>query len=504
MRLAKLFFLLVLPALIWNAPLQSSASTTVQQYSPWALLATSNLSYDNLLSFIETIEHGDPSLIESFWNVDDVNDFIAFLSRQGIPDSNTQDLEDLEDDIDWLLSDEDYDPYDDHWFYTSLNDQNPNIILAPLKYPQPQTLLCKSWTEKKWKKTKKFVRKHKKEIIIAAVVVVATVVIVATKGAAAPVVIPAIASTTDRTPVNKPGEVYTQDEEDDPPPRPQPPPLPEPPTHPNPEAQISNDTLKEQTNHIKEVLTQEIPDQSLNIPPKEESTFWREMSDTLSMLSHQAIEDPTNILGIPIKQSSLDTCHENIDDFFGTDYADLFTADAKENQPDITVGVLPPPSTLGETAKKVATLARTSKTLAGTAAAASALSKPTNNFIQQYQSGELEIRNDLANRGFNTPHRPEGIPKDWNVKPSTKGGGIRYSLEIPKKSGDITIKAEVRIMPANPASPQASRRVDYVIHNVNGKYYDKNGNEVDLQSSESHIPLEEYDFNKISKKVPYE
>lgn len=409
MRLAKLFFLLVLPALIWNTPLQSSAPATVQQYSPWALLARENLSYDTLLSFIETIEHGDPSLIESFWNVDDVNDFIAFLSRQGIPDSNTQALEDLEDDIDWLLSDEDYDPYDDHWFYTSLNDQNPNIILAPLKYPQPQTLLCKSWTEKKWKKTKKFVRKHKKAIIIAAVVVVATVVIVATKGAAAPVVIPAIASTTDRTPVNKPGDVHVRNEDDDsPPPRPQPPPLPELPTHPHPETQLSNETLKEQTNHIKEVLTQEIPDQPLNIPPKEEPTFWREMGDTISMLSHQAIEDPTNILGIPIKQSSLDTCHENIDDFFGTDYADLFTADAKENQPDITVGVLPPPSTLGETAKKVATLARTSKTLAGTAAAASALSKPS--------SPQINTEKQIDPR---LPENPDDLLKDPTWKETT-------------------------------------------------------------------------------------
>ena len=480
MRLAKLFFLLVLPALIWNAPLQSSAPTTAQQYSPWALLARENLSYDNLLSFIETIEYGDPSLIESFWNIDEVNDFIVFLSRQGIPDSNTQELDYLEDDIDWLLSDEDYDPYDDHWFYTSLNDQNPNIILAPLKYPQPQTLLCKSWSAKKWKKTKKFVKKHKKAIIIAAVVVVATVVIVATKGAAAPAVIPAIASTTDRTPVNKPGEVYTQDEEDDPPPRPQPPLLPEPPTHPNPEAQISNDTLKEQTDHIKEVLTHEIPEQSLNIPPKEESTFWREMSDTLSMLSHQAVEDPTNILGIPIKQSSLDTCHENIDDFFGTDYADLFTADAKENQPDITVGVLPPPSTLGETAKKVATLARTSKTLAGTAAAASALSKPT-----------AARKQDISNRYLDSklPSTPEKLLESSSWKetshPLAKERGHRMFEN--KDTGEKLTYDE-----AKPGEPGHKGRSHWHRYNPNSTgdhdmYLDAKGDPVAKGSPESHL-----------------
>jgi len=38
--------------------------------------------------------------------------------------------------------------------------------------------LCKSWLSKKWKRTKKFVKKHKKAIIIGAVVVVAVAVVV--------------------------------------------------------------------------------------------------------------------------------------------------------------------------------------------------------------------------------------------------------------------------------------------------------------------------------------
>lgn len=221
------------------------------------------------------------------------------------------------------------------------------------------------------------------------------------------------------------------------------------------------------------------------------------------------MEKLQKILGIPIDHSTLNACHENIDNYFGTSYADLFSPEAKDSQPDITVAVLPPPTALGETVRKVAAIVRSSKTLAGTAAAASALSKPTspnrsNNEIQQYQPIETEIRISLTNKGFNTPPRPKGIPKDWNVKPSTKNGGIRYLLEIPKKTGDITIKAEIRLMPGNPNSPQSSQKHDYVVHNVNGKYYDKDGNQVELQSSKSHIPLEEYNFNKISKKVPYE
>jgi tetratricopeptide (TPR) repeat protein len=43
-----------------------------------------------------------------------------------------------------------------------------------------EVILCKSWAQKKWKQTKKFVKKHKKAIIIgAAVILAATVVVVA-------------------------------------------------------------------------------------------------------------------------------------------------------------------------------------------------------------------------------------------------------------------------------------------------------------------------------------
>ncbi len=68
----------------------------------------------------------------------------------------------------------------------------------------------------------------------------------------------------------------------------------------------------------------------------------------------------------------------------------------------------------------------------------------------------------------------------------------------------MTTQAEVRVMPANPNSPQPGHHTTYVIHNVKGKYYDKKGNEVSLKSIEAHIPIDEYDFSRISEWVPYE
>ncbi|MGL4348411.1 MAG: hypothetical protein ACRCSV_03010 [Chlamydiales bacterium] len=44
-------------------------------------------------------------------------------------------------------------------------------------YTRPGALLCGSWVKKQWKKTTKFVKKHKTAIIIGAAVVVAIVVV---------------------------------------------------------------------------------------------------------------------------------------------------------------------------------------------------------------------------------------------------------------------------------------------------------------------------------------
>ncbi|MDN3509315.1 MAG: hypothetical protein P0S93_04805, partial [Candidatus Neptunochlamydia sp.] len=99
-----------------------------------------------------------------------------------------------------------------------------HIVPTILNTEKPQVVLCKGKLKKFSNNFKKAVRKHKKKIIIAAVVVVvATVVIVATAGAVTTEVVvasgAAIKAASDsigkshekpRNPVNKPGEVWEQ------------------------------------------------------------------------------------------------------------------------------------------------------------------------------------------------------------------------------------------------------------------------------------------------------
>ncbi|QVL57763.1 MAG: hypothetical protein KFB93_01420 [Simkaniaceae bacterium] len=118
--------------------------------------------------------------------------------------------------------------------------------------------------------------------------------------------------------------------------------------------------------------------------------------------------------------------------------------------------------------------------------------------------GERQLRTILKHQGFTPPPRPAGIPKDWKVTISEKGGGIKYSLQTYRKTGHITTSVEVRIMPGDPKSLNHAQRKAYVMHQAGGSHYDKFGNLVSRNSFEAHIPYEEYDFSKISKAINYE
>ncbi|QVL57774.1 MAG: hypothetical protein KFB93_01485 [Simkaniaceae bacterium] len=424
LRLAKLFFLFALPAIIWNAPLQSSQ---IQEQHSCSIHPCNEqyFTFDEIIALIESFENGT---LENYCSEEDLNaisDFIVQLARSGTSTIDPIDSLLLKHDIDELYAEAE----DLHYFY-SYNSKQLSQILPEKTHKQYEIIPCRSFKQR-WKSCKKFCHKHKKAIIIGAVIVVATVAIIVTQGAAAPAAIPAIAgaSSSDRTPVNKPGEVRIQQKDDE----------SQQPSLTPINDQAFKEIIKEQTPIIKETLSEQIPEQPLNLSPQEEDTFWRKVGDTISMLSHQTVESPSNTLDAPIEQSTLDAYHENIDNYFGTNYADLFTPEAKEAQPGITVGILPPPTALGETARKVATLARSSKTLAGTAAAASALSKPTpphpnTETSQGHNNLQYEFTLDeLPKAG--KQHDREGLTKAGRAL--QKHGG-RPNSNYPKPSGTIT------------------------------------------------------------------
>ena len=51
-------------------------------------------------------------------------------------------------------------------------------------------------------------------------------------------------------------------------------------------------------------------------------------------------------------------------------------------------------------------------------------------------------------------------------------------------------------MPGNPNSPNPAQQGPYIKRQKDGKFFDKDGNEVDGDSTASHIPLEDFDFYK--------
>jgi hypothetical protein len=86
--------------------------------------------------------------------------------------------------------------------------------------------------------------------------------------------------------------------------------------------------------------------------------------------------------------------------------------------------------------------------------------------------------------------KPEGIPKHWEASLSNKGEGVRY--RDPKN-----IQNEVRVQKGNPNSSNPAQQKDYVKWKKQGKFLDKNGNQLpNGDVREAHIPIDKFKFNQ--------
>lgn len=84
-------------------------------------------------------------------------------------------------------------------------------------------------------------------------------------------------------------------------------------------------------------------------------------------------------------------------------------------------------------------------------------------------------------------------PKGWITTTSKKGGGTVF--KDPNNPHNI-----IRQMPGNPTSPNLAQRSPYVKFMKDGKFYDAKGNPLtsgDLP--DAHIPLNQFDINKMPK-----
>lgn len=116
--------------------------------------------------------------------------------------------------------------------------------------------------------------------------------------------------------------------------------------------------------------------------------------------------------------------------------------------------------------------------------------------FREQSLSEFQVRKILHQAGFKTFPRPKGIPQNWTVKMSRNGGGMRYASSVNEHF-------EVRVMPGDPNAKWPSQKQPYVVHKTDYGWLSKEGIIYQSsQSSEIHIPLQEYDFNKLSGIIP--
>ena len=126
-------------------------------------------NYDQIIQLINAIESDELEKNCSLEELEKITQYISFLAREGVLLDGSEESLSLEDDIEKLLNSEK--SLYEYAFYhgSSSND----LFDSSDFYSSADTFLCKSWVQKQWKHTKKFVKKHKKAIIIGTAVVVA-------------------------------------------------------------------------------------------------------------------------------------------------------------------------------------------------------------------------------------------------------------------------------------------------------------------------------------------
>lgn len=180
-KLILTLLLIVTPALQCT-PLEFLNPSLVQKFYE---KTKRSLTYDEILHILDNIESGSLEKQYTEQQLEEVSQFVTFLAHEGILPDDTEYNEVLEEDINELLEGE-----ENRLEYAFHAGNYDECFIMPALYTSHSyyNLHHCGWVSKKWKKTKKFVKKHKKAIIIGAVVVVAvtavTVAVVSSAGAA--------------------------------------------------------------------------------------------------------------------------------------------------------------------------------------------------------------------------------------------------------------------------------------------------------------------------------
>lgn len=112
--------------------------------------------------------------------------------------------------------------------------------------------------------------------------------------------------------------------------------------------------------------------------------------------------------------------------------------------------------------------------------------------LKQYKKiymPEETARELIHKSGIKTFSRPDGIPHDYKVRITGKGGGMEY---VHPTNEYISI----RVMPGKPHSPLPHQQKPYVVQMKNGKAFNIKGELIDNELPEAHIPLEKFVYKE--------
>ena len=102
---------------------------------------------------------------------------------------------------------------------------------------------------------------------------------------------------------------------------------------------------------------------------------------------------------------------------------------------------------------------------------------------------EIKVRELIHETGMPTFPRPKGIPEYFLVMVADRGAGMEYVHPT-------NTHIRIRVMPGKPHSSNPSQQKPYVVQQKSGKAFDKQGDLIQPEKPEAHIPLEEFIYRE--------
>lgn len=334
-------------------------------------------TYDEIIQMLEDLESGALEKRYPPAQLERVNEYLATLAREGILPNEYEEEEALEEDTYDLIYGE-----DSGFQLTRYLESSRGYVIIPAVfngYSGYDIVQCGK-ISKAWKKTKKFVKKHKKAIIIGAVVVVAVaavaVAVVAASSASAASAIAGVSGAAASAGTGSSDSGHCKSKEDSLPVSTTPKEIM--PSVDTTEASIVKVVLDEHVASFKKfVVEDKTAQQTTDSKGWDEISFGEKAREVGSSFAHEALDAVTDLAKVipqfceevkelgarffpksfklldfeeavsPIEnyENVVAKGHQAIDNAFSTDQAELFTAEARANDPtnNFAIGMLPLP-----------------------------------------------------------------------------------------------------------------------------------------------------------------